>query len=165
MAYELVEDLYRLTRLGLSADRVGVLFRMWHDGAIRQLGNFPVDMRIERWLSDEYPGLRAMQRDALSEQVREGKRTMGSSLREFTPPKVYRASNFMNAAYARYVDRLLRTGSFSAYGRTDFYRLGRQWADEIWETPDHGYPGDMETIEKWSHALGLDGWWWEWRTL
>ncbi len=89
---------------------------------------------------------------------------MGKSLREFTPPKVYRASNFMNAAYARYVDRLLGTGSFRAYGGTEFYRLGRRWADEVWEALDSGYRGDVEIIEEWSHALGLDGWW-EWRTL
>ncbi len=89
---------------------------------------------------------------------------MTPSLREFTPPKVYWASNFMNAAYARYVDRLIGTGSFSAYGGTEFYRRGRRWADEAWETPDRGYVGDVQVIEKWSHALGLEGWW-EWRSL
>lgn len=68
----------------------------------------------------------------------------------------------LNAAYARYVDRLLGANSFRAYGGTEFYRVGRRWGDEVWETSDRGYRGDVDAIEKWSHELGLDRWW-EWR--
>ncbi len=107
VAYELAQDLYRLESLGLNASRLAVLLRMWHDGVIRQLGNLPVDMRIERWLFEKYPGLHTLQRRALLGQLTENAKVLSRQVRGFTPPKIYRASNLMNAAYARYVGQLL----------------------------------------------------------
>ena len=91
--------------------------------------------------------------------------TTSPEVREMTPQRMFRAANVMNAAYARYMARLLQDRTlFSPYRRTDFSDEGRVLADEIWETEDQGYYSDIEVTDRWAKRLNLQDWY-EWRQV
>ena len=96
-------NLYHVARQGLSPEHLGQLVAIWHDGIVRQFCNIPVDMRIERWLYEEYSGLCTLQRTALRQQARENAKVLRRRVRTFTPEKVYHANAVMNAAYSAYL--------------------------------------------------------------
>lgn len=165
MVYELQDHLLGFVRLGLRPEQVGELAAMWHGGLIRQLANAPVDARIERWLREEYSGLRDKQETAVAAQMLENVKTLSRSIERSTPPKVFYANNAMNAAYARYIGRTFEDQRyFDPYRGGKFEKIGRRLGDELWETADGGYHGDVRTVEKWSKRFGLDRWW-EWRPM
>lgn len=156
------DKLEELARHGLPDHLLAQVVTMWHGGIVRQLANIPVDMRIERWLYQEHPGLRLNQIPALEEQMLVNRQALSTMVEDSTPYKLFYANNAMNAAYARYVSRLLREARyFNRYQGTPFEEIGTRLGDEVGETPDGGYGEDMRTVEQWSSLLGLDGWW-EW---
>lgn len=165
IVYAIGNDIEKFHRIGLSPDHLSQLVTMWHGGIIRQLTNMPVDMRIERWLYEEHPGLREYQVPALIEQLRENFQVLSSQVKELTPRKVYEASNGLNAAYARYLSLMLaEDGHYSPYVGTPFERVGRELGDYQWMTTDLGYKGDVQAINRWSRYFGTIGWW-EWRRI
>lgn len=165
LAKEGSQLLARLHRAGMPESALGRLLNMWLEGIVRQVWNFPADMRIERWLKGNYPGLASLQETALRGQVEENQRTLPNSIKEMTPAKVYHASNVMNSAYARYISRLLESRQvFSVYRRSDFGDAGRRLADEIWDSEDRGYFSDVEDATRWAEILGIEEWF-EWRPL
>jgi hypothetical protein len=122
-------------------------------------------MRIEKWLHEEYAGLRPFQHRALREQLTENEKVLGKRVKEFTPEKVYNASVVMNTAYARFIGAMLdQRRYFAPYQRTQYGSLGDRLGHGLWESPDSGYQEDTRVIERWSTTLGLEGWW-EWKTL
>lgn len=158
-------EILKLRRQGVPEAALADITAMWHGGIIRQLANVPVDMRIERWLYEDYAGLREQQVPALEEQMRVNRQALAGAVRENTPRKLYYANNAMNAAYARYLAHLLRDSRyFNRYRGTAFDEVCRRLGDELWEAPDRGYAEDMRTIERWSTLFGLDRWW-EWRSV
>lgn len=164
-AYDLRDELVNLTRRGMPASEVSTLLAMWHGGIVRQLANTPSDLRIERWLYQDYQGLRAIQETALAHQMRINKKGLLRQVRRVTPEKLYFANNVMNAGFARFLSLLLNKSSyFDVYRETPFATLGENLGDETWETPDKGYGEDIGVIERWSRLFDLDAWW-EWRPI
>ena len=149
-----------MNAVGLSPDHLSELVTMWHGGLIRQLTNVPIDMRIERWLYEEHPGLRDYQIPALFEQLTENAQVLSPQGKELTPGKIYEACNGLNAAYTRYLNKLLGDDVlYAPYSGTPFDQMGRELADFQWMKKDIGYRGDEQAINRWSRYFGLDSWW------
>lgn len=132
---------------------------------MRQLTNFPADMRIERWLKDEYPGIADLQRAGIDSQLSEARQVLGRPVREFTAKRVYQPSVTMNAAYALYTAWLYNDPALADPYRTNGYgKAARRLAEPVWETPDGGHVGDVRATEDWARELGL-GEWFRWAKL
>lgn len=160
--YELREHRLKLARYRLPEEATNRLMRLWHEGIVRQVSNIPVDMRIERWMFENYEGLGPFQRQALRRELKENARVLDSKVKAFTPKKVYDASNTMNAAFAAYQSRLLDdTNLTQPYLRTPYYPSGQRMAKSIWDSEDVGQPQDIETTNRWSEELGVSSWF-EW---
>jgi len=76
---ELPEPLRALPKRALAD-----LLRMWHDGLVRQVTSFPTDMRIERWMFEQCPGIQRAQMTALAEQLRENEMVLRPKVQALT---------------------------------------------------------------------------------
>lgn len=164
--YDNALGIERLSRLGMPDFAIAEMIDFLHKGVVRQVTNFPADFRIERWLREEYPGLQEFQEPALRRQHEDQLKTVRPEVKEMTPKRMFTATNVMNAAYGRYMARLLRhRDMFSPYRRTEFAGQGRTLADEIWDSEDKGYYySDVTDAQRWAELLGISGWF-EWCPL
>ncbi len=158
-------DIRKLHRQGLPEGVLGGMVNFLHEGLVRQVMNYPADMRIEKWLRSEYQGLNGIQEKALRRQLEDNLKAGSSEVKEMAPVRMFNGANVMNAAYGRYMSRLLADRNlFSMYRRTEFRDEGRALADEIWRSEDRGYYSDIRDTERWAERLGVDRWF-EWRRL
>ncbi|MCU7492867.1 MAG: hypothetical protein HF312_18820 [Ignavibacteria bacterium] len=84
------------------------------DGIIRQVTNQPIDLMIEKWIYEDYPGLRQVQLDSLINQNKQALAGLAESTKVF-PKVIVDASNTLNAAYAEQLSRIVK------------YKLNREW--------------------------------------
>ena len=156
---EFRDDLYRLARKGLPDFVLEDMANIWHEGVVRQVSNFPVDMRIERWLYEGYEGLRPAQRKALKGQLVENLLSLGPSIRASTPKKVFEAAATMNCSFAAYLSWLYRDRNLRrVYSRDTHYQRGERMAKRVWETPDSGLEQDFVTVNRWAEDFGVASW-------
>lgn len=138
--YELGDYLLKLARKGMPPEGMDDLLKVWHEGTVRQISNTAVDMRIERWLHEDYDGLRPVQRRMLRRQTKENARGLHRMVKSFTPEKVYHASTTMNSAFASYLGWLLRDRKLrQPYLKTPYCEAGEGLAKLVWETEDEGH--------------------------
>jgi len=163
VAYQLGQPLVRLHNIGLPEQAIGELLKMWHEGLVHQLVNYPADLRIERWLRENYPGLNEPQEASIRYSLGENRKMLARSTQGFTAPKVYDASATMNAAFARYMARLYQDEKMAGrFQRSAYWAEGMRLADDIWSTEDLGHKSDVESAREWAKLFGIDGWF-EWR--
>lgn len=163
--YDSAMGIERLSRLGMPDFAISEMIDFLHQGIVRQVTNFPADFRIERWLREKYPGLQEFQEPALRRQHVEQLKTIEPEVKEMTSQLMFYATNFMNAAYGRYMARLFQNRQlFTPYRRTEFADRGKTMADGIWDSEDRGYFSDVADAQRWADDLGIGGWF-EWRRL
>jgi len=54
----------------LPFERLTSIVNLWYNGIVRQVTNHPPDIMIEKWLFNDYPGIRPLQRKSLENQLR-----------------------------------------------------------------------------------------------
>jgi len=124
----------------------------------------PPDIMIERWLHREYPGLRAIQRNAILEQQAKAVTVLSGGIRRITPHKVYDVSQAMNYAFFKLMEPLTGVGLTSPYGRSLYVLQGEELAGRAARNARDDHEGDVELIRHWAESLGLSRWI-EWRRL
>jgi hypothetical protein len=150
-------ELFALSK-NIPIEKMGSLFNIWFNGIIKQVTNFPVDMRIEKWIYDEYPELQKGQKITIEKQIRENVQGLSNNIEKITPVKIYNASNSMNCAFAYFMETLLGKKYLSPYKRTKYMELGNKLANLVLETEDRGYKQDIEIINKWVELLDIQDW-------
>ncbi len=151
------EDLIKLSKT-IPVDNLGQLSNLWFDGLIRQVTNFPVDMRIEKWIYDNYPELRKSQKISLDSQMREATHVLSKNISLMTPKKIYDANNCMNYAFAYFLESLIGKKYSAPYRNTPYKELGSELVDIVMKSEDQGFNQDIEIINQWTEMLGLKGW-------
>src|ERR1035437_3007445 len=73
--------------------RLAQILNMWYAGIIKQATNYPSDIRIEKWLYDDYPELRAFQLQSLKKQYEEALAGLSAKVESMTPWTILDASN------------------------------------------------------------------------
>lgn len=131
---------------------------MWFEGIVRQVTNIAVDMRIEKWIFDNYPKLRKVQKISIDKQMKENVQVLADRVKKMTPKHIYDTNNYMNYAFAYFMESLISKNYIAPYKRTPYVELGTKLANLVIETEDHGYKQDIEIIDKWVNILNLDGW-------
>ena len=94
--------------LKLSQRQATDLLAEMVNGLTLQLVNLPVDMRIEPFLWETYPGLRPIQERSLRHETALRHKALDPLVRKFAPRLDYTASNAMNCAWCKGVAELLR---------------------------------------------------------
>ena len=127
-------------------------------GLLVQLRSYPVGMRIDQWLYDEYPELRPDQKTALARQHRDNLEALSPQVRALSPPSVYKGNVSMNAAFALFSDRLLGSPEFAVpYRAAGHLRTAEQLLSVFDGTPAEA-ASDRDLIAKWADELGIADW-------
>lgn len=163
--HQLMPELAGLLRAGFPGGALSELLSIWLSGTIAQLSDTPSDIRIERWLWSEYPGLHEAQRASLLDQVRTLHLVLRRPVEEVTPRSLWVASNAMNFALVSAVSEFLgRPDLLRPYQLSPSRRLGEELLAMVEATPDRGLSTDRELSERWAERLGCRDWL-EWRAL
>ncbi len=145
----------------MSKPKVEHLIEMLFKGVIMQLTNQPVDLKIEEWIYNEYPGLREFQKISFQSQLQEALGGLIEDVRKITPSKIYEASHSMNYAYFNALAKKTKFDLESAYDNFEFEDKGRLLI-EIMGKYENNFDGDVKRINDWASILGLSSWY-EWK--
>ncbi len=128
------------------------------DGLLTQLRSYPIGMRIDQWIHDEFPALDGLQRDAVARQQRDNLSVLQPETRKLAPKPVRDANAAMNAAYAIFCDRVFgKAGYAIPYRSAGYEKRGRALLDIMESIPDDP-ASDRALVDAWGEELGLADW-------
>ncbi len=128
------------------------------DGLLTQLRSYPIGMRIDQWIHDEFPALDGLQRDAVARQQRDNLSVLQPEARKLAPKPVRDANAAMNAAYAIFCDRVFgKAGYAIPYRSAGYEKRGRALLDIMESIPDDP-ASDRALVDAWGEELGLADW-------
>lgn len=140
------------------------LVSSWVLGLINQLISQPADLVVEKHIYENYPDLRALQKNVLEKQFVDYSRTLHPQVRDLSPSVVFDASAIMNYVYLRILDDDLGT-DFTE--RTEnVYK--RKRSEALYEYTKANTGGTVEQdrviIDHWAEKLKIRGWY-EWTSF
>lgn len=139
--------------------RVPMFAHQIEQWALVTLLSYPVGMRVDQWLYNEFPALRDVQREGTHQMQQENLRLLSMSMGRLTVPVPLLG---MPAAYALLADQLLGTGMYAiAYRAAGVLGMGETLRDSgaaVPQGPEH----DRALIDAWAQALGVSSWY-AWR--
>jgi hypothetical protein len=154
---QIESDLERLSNI-MTYQQFNSNFGIWFEGIIKQVTSMPVDMRIEKWIYEKYPDLRKVQMISLDRQIRDNAQSLSKKVSQYAPKKIYEANNYMNYAFALFMELLIGKKYTAPYRNTPYTGLGSRLADLVIKSEDMGYGQDIEIINQWTDMIGLKGW-------
>jgi hypothetical protein len=134
------------------------LHELWTTGLISQLVNLPVDVRIERWIYNNYPAFREIQIKSLAVDVHNCLLGLSDKIRRNTIESIFNKSNAMVYAYLRGIKTVTGedyTAEFKKY--PDIKKTGRKLYRCL-ESEDEGFAQDVKTINTWAEILKIKEW-------
>jgi hypothetical protein len=131
--------------------------RIWIDCLISQVTSLPMDIFIEKWLYDEYPGLRGNQEVSLKATHDPAVVSLNYQNLPHIPPSVLLKSNAMNYSFYKIIDRFLGTSFFSVFDGSECADLGEKLFGCIGKE-DGGLVGDIVLVDRWAEILGVREW-------
>jgi hypothetical protein len=147
-----------VTRMRLPPPVAEQITDQFFDGLMTQLRSIPVGMRIDSWIARECPHLRAEQRASIDAQQRTNVQSLSPQIRAMAPPIVFNANAAMNAAYAKFSDRLLENPIYSIpYRSVGFLSRGEQLL-KIFDDLAAGAEHDKALVDAWANELGVSDW-------
>jgi len=133
-------------------------------GLVRQAVNTPADCRIEFWIYNNFVELIDVQAAALAEQYLTSIKCLGPTVKQWTPPAIYRKSNAMNYVLVNNTSKLLDEPDLIApYVKNGFERLGEKLSLYL-NDEDKGYGQDVRIADVWANELEIQDWF-QWRKL
>jgi hypothetical protein len=118
-------------------------------------------LRVDAWVTREYPELAEEQPQAAARQLNDNAASLQPQVRQMTPPKVFRPSLTMNAAFAEFwAGRLGDPNLTLPYKATNFLDAGKRLLSIFEKLPDDPAE-DRKLIDAWAGELALAGWY-EW---
>jgi hypothetical protein len=155
---QLGQEFADLANSGIAPPILSKLFETIYPGIIRQVTNLPIDIRIERWIYRDHPGLHEAQRASLLTQLGENHQVLSPEIERHTPPTVYRASTAMNCAFARAIAQLYDEPALeAAYRGTAVWEIGTALFEGIDDVRDDA-AGDCALVDRWAEHLSVRGW-------
>lgn len=123
-----------------------------------QLRSVPVGLRVDDWISREYPDLQDQQRISVQRQVQDGLTSLRPEVKKIAPEAIYKPSVAMNAAFAAFWSRAWGDATWTTpYKATGYLGLGEVLLS-TWDRIPFGAEHDHLLIESWASDLGLRDW-------
>jgi hypothetical protein len=123
--------------------------------ALLNLRSLPIGMRIDRWISTEYPELKELQKVGIAVQQQQNMEVLAYKLGKLTVPTTLLGAN---AAYALFADRLIGSESYGVpYEAMGLISHGRELL-RIWDETPTDATSDCELVNRWAGASGMTGW-------
>ena len=154
----ITKHLRKKGKLPLPQDVLASLHEQLLNGLIVQLRSIPIGLRIDRWLYDEYPALKELQKEAAMKQLQDNTTTLRPDIAAFAPNQIHRPSLAMNAAYAEFWARLYEEPQLSLpYKATGQLESGLQLLSLLDAVPSDA-AHDRQLIDRWAESLGINNW-------
>ena len=160
------DDIRRWQREGYPEDSITKVTLSMIGGLCGFLFNCPLDMLIERYLTNIFPPLRSAQFLSVRVMALEAWQTNNNTeVRRLTPKKIMRASLALNGAYCMFLDELFQGASaFAApYRGLDTFelsqRLYKHWSEL---TQNLGAGDEYRLVDEFADMTGLRDWY-EWK--
>lgn len=123
--------------------------------SLLNLRSLPIGMRIDRWISTEYPELKELQKVGIAVQQQQNMEVLAYKLGKLTVPTTLLGAN---AAYALFADRLLGSESYAVpYQAMGLANHGQELL-RIWDDTPTKAANDCELVNQWAAASGMAGW-------
>jgi hypothetical protein len=158
---EIRNDIQRLSLIH-GLDTLKTFIPLWYESVVFQLTRMPPDIMIERWLYEEYPDMRDIQRTALQEQHQKAVSVLSGNIRRITPAKIYDVSQIMNYVFFKLAGELLGIRLIDAYEKSRYILEGGELASWTAGHYSEDHEGDVAVIDHWARTLEISEWI-EWR--
>lgn len=145
-------------KLRLPATAVAELTKHLTSGILVQLRSMPIGMRIDTWISAEYPSLRGLQVASMKSQCAINTQVLTPQVREMTPPTIWRANVALNAAYATFAATTVQDVALTLpYEAIGFKEEGQTVVNFLSEIPD-APTSDRDLVDRIGKHLGISDW-------
>jgi hypothetical protein len=119
------------------------------------LRSYAIGLRIDRWIADRYPSLKAMQRQGMDAIQEENLRLLSRRSGKLTIPVQLLGPV---AASALFADRLLGRSTYAIpYRAAGALDLGAELLAIVDRVPPDA-AHDRELVDAWADAMGMNGW-------
>lgn len=130
---------------------------MWINCLIQQVTSLPLDIYIEKWIYDSYPGLRNDQLLSLQITYSNAIQTLEPEKTSQIPISITDKTNAMNYAYYKKIDSILGTSFFDSYNALIDKKTGDTLYNYI-SREDEGLIADITLVNQWASRLGINTW-------
>jgi hypothetical protein len=132
--------------------------QMLYNGLMSHLRSIPVGMRVDRWLATEFPALAESQKASALREVQDSVATLAQQHRQYSPPRVYDATQAISAAFAAFWAARLNQPQLALPFKAAGYLQAGQELLAIWESTPDLAEKDRAIIDGWAEKLGIAGW-------
>lgn len=153
---EIFNDVENLVEQYVEQKTASIL-KMFYDGIIHQLTNYPADIMIEKWIYDKFPNLREQQFKSIKKQSDDSLASLKSEMSVF-PEKIRFCTNVMNYAYFRIIGYHIKHNFIKPYSNTQYLKPGKKLAKITDERDDDSFKGDIVMTNKWADFFGIKDW-------
>lgn len=157
-AFEEMEDDLQQLENSTSVENLNNMKSLWYDSIIRQVSNYPADIRVEKWLFRYYPELRPLQIRTIRKQADAAAGALKPEVCALTPKKIYDCSNAMNYAYLHLQGSLFETELIAPFRGSEYEKEGKKLAAITRDHAQDNHEGDVALIQLWADFLGISGW-------
>lgn len=134
------------------------LAQMLRDGLLNHLRSIPLGMRVDRWIAEEFPELRELQRESIMRQLQDSIATLAPQHRQTSPKSIYDATESISAAFAAFwADRLQQPQASLPFKAAGFLNAGQELL-AIWQSTPDVAENDRKIVDRWAEKLGIAGW-------
>jgi hypothetical protein len=117
------EDVFRKSLIRLSIETLKKVIPMWTGGLITQVTSMPEDVRIETWIYNNYPELRAAQKESIQKQIDQVKKGLETEYAKMIPKFVFDASGIISYFYIRSLEDIIGESANKVFENQEF--IGR----------------------------------------
>lgn len=108
-------------------------FQSLINGIVTQITSMPEDVRIEKWIYDNYPKIRNVQKEALKKQENDIIESLKPKVKEMIPDIVYKGSGIINYFFIRSLNKIINSNGLSFMVKTNFFQKAIKLYNEIME--------------------------------
>lgn len=128
------------------------------DGLLTQLRSYPVGLRVDAWLHENYAELRELQMQGIRAQLEENILALKAGTSGYYPVKLARSNLSMNAAFALHWSRLWNEPPLTLpYKAAGLLERGESLMKIFQKIPPEAV-NDRQLIDEWAFDLGIKGW-------
>jgi len=155
-----MQDIEKNNKVNFPPDVKSQIYPLWVNGIITQLTSIPEDIRIEKWIYGNYPGLRKTQNEGLAKQIKDISDGMSPRIKEMTPKFVYEGSSIINYCYLRILNDIIKNNVLNAMKSENYFQKAVKIFSDVTEImkKDDSLTNSIEVSNYLAKNLGFDKW-------
>lgn len=136
------------------------IYPMLINGIITQLTSIPEDIRIEKWIYNNYPEIKSFQKDALIKQCKDISATITEKTRALVPEILYKGSGVINYLYLKSLEDIIPSDTLKEMNNKNFYQTAINIYNEVIKIMDRedSLSNSIDISDHISSLLGFEGW-------